>query len=100
MNRIILSPDDMPDAKYICIHSTKNDEETPQPLYGQAFELKLVELPFVLCRIPGRSNIVTLDTRFFNLMKVSEEYYKLQAGIDAPQPQAGPKMNAIFGLTT
>ena len=79
-NSVIVQPDDLEVGQLIAIHAFKYSDE-PGPFHGMAVRVKAINLPFVVAlpMMDVNDSPVTLDVRFLNLMKVTEEYAKAQA---------------------
>jgi len=80
---MLLYVDDLNVGDYIAVHSMKGDPNHKEIL-GIALKVKAVELPFVLGQpvMNSKHPPVTLDVRYMDLMRVSEEYARAQASSD------------------
>jgi hypothetical protein len=77
---LVLAPDDVTLGDWIAVYKVK-ENDTPQPIYGQAIKVTAIQLPFILGKlaVEPRHPPVTLDVRFLDLMRVNEEYAKAQS---------------------
>jgi len=79
---LLLAPDDLEVGKFIAVHSVKGSDQ-PLPFFGIASEIKAIDLPFVVVKPVSGNETATIDVRYLNLMRVSEEFVLAQA------PQVG-----------
>jgi hypothetical protein len=86
---LLLAPDDLTVGKYIAIHSLKGVIVTevagPLALFGDAAVITAISLPFVVARFVVSNTVATLDVRHLNLMPVTDDFVRAQAG----QPTGG-----------
>ena len=75
---LLLAPDDLWVGMYISVHSLKGSNK-PMPYFGRAGEITAINLPFVIVRVVGGTEVATLDVRYMNLMPVTEEFVLAQA---------------------
>jgi hypothetical protein len=83
---IVLPFDDLKVDDWITVYKIK-EVDTPQPIYGQAIKVTSICLPFVIGRMAGNQPI-TLDSRFLEVMRISEEYataQNMQVGVSPEQ---------------
>jgi hypothetical protein len=81
----ILAPDDLEVGGLYTVHSLKGSDQ-PIPIAGLAFRVTAINLPFFVARLANPTvPPVTLDVRYLDFMRVSEEYAKAQAGADQPE---------------
>lgn len=75
----ILQLDDMNVGDFLTVHSCKHHNE-PIPVGGIAFKVLAIEFPYLVGKIvmDPSHNPLTLDLRYLNLMRVSENYVKAQ----------------------
>ncbi len=93
---LLTYPDDFEIGQYYTIHSFKKFKLRPNPIAGLTFKLLAVQLPFVIGNMAVDGNDQTLDTRWLNLQKSTEEFYQIQA--KGRQRQSGPSMvEQLFG---
>src|SRR5690242_5361577 len=93
---IVLPFDDIQVGDWIAVYRIK-DVDTPQPIYGQALKVTSISLPFVIGRLASERGQppVTLDSRFLEVVRVSEEYATAQ-GASAGSPET----NALAALAS
>jgi hypothetical protein len=84
---IVLPFDDLNIDDWIAVYKIKNVDE-PQPIYGQAIKVTSISFPFVIGRMAAdpRNPPITLDTRYLDVVRVSEEYAKAQ-GVQSGSPE-------------
>jgi hypothetical protein len=75
---LLLAPDDLEVGRFIAVHSTKGSNR-PLPFFGLAAEVKAINLPFLVVRMVGTDEIVTIDVRLLNIMPVTREFAHAQA---------------------
>lgn len=97
-SRSHLQPDDLEVGKYITVHSIKGSDQ-PLPFFGHSAQIKAIELPYIVILPTGNDETATIDTRYLNLMAVSEEFVKAQT----PPPRKTPEgleqlFSAIAGV--
>jgi hypothetical protein len=88
---VVLRPDDLEVGQYVALYSFKPAPNKPSPFHGQAVRVKAINLPYVVGQPttdPSHAP-VTLDVRFMNLMRVTEEFAMAQA-IMTPTPTTEP----------
>lgn len=91
MNTRTLSPGDLAAGQHITVLDVIEPEKEysgssavmvidpsrqPQDWRGIAFEVLVVDLPFVLLDLPAGSGRVSLDTRRFQFMELKPEYWQ------------------------
>jgi hypothetical protein len=72
-NRAILDVDDLDPNDLVTVHSSKITEDAI-PAQGMAFQVKVIQLPFICCQIIGNGQPCVLDSRYVNFMRISKEY--------------------------
>jgi hypothetical protein len=83
---LLVQADDLAVGKHYAVHGLKNDPAETHPIFGQAFKLKAVNLPFVVGKLvsdPAHPP-VTFDVRYLDFMRVTPDYVKAQAPSHAP----------------
>lgn len=72
----LIEADDLEVGQYVCVHSCKQHDDCV-PIMGRSLKIKAICLPFFVGQLTcGQS--VTLDCRYLNMMRVSEEFVKAQ----------------------
>ncbi len=70
--------DDFSPGQLLAVHSIKGSND-PASIMGQAFTVKAVCLPFfTVSFVSNPVEIMTMDTRYINVMRVSKEYAESQ----------------------
>lgn len=79
--------DDLEKGQLLAVHSIKDTTENNQ-IMGQAFKVAEICLPFMTVNLVSSPwHVVTLDARYLNFMRVTEDYAKSQAPHKkGPQP--------------
>ena len=77
---VIVQPDDLQVGTYYAVYGAKGIHE-PVPIAGEAFQVKAINLPFVVGRMvnPQAPPAVTFDVRYLDFMRITEDYAKAQA---------------------
>jgi hypothetical protein len=77
---VILAEDDLNVGDKVCVYSLKHHPNEGAPILGQALEVKAIQLPYFIGKVLSDENepVVTLDCRFLNLMRVSDEFVQAQ----------------------
>lgn len=70
-------PDDLKVGQHYCVHSLKHNDE-PSPIHGQSFLLQAIQLPYLVIKLTANGEVITIDTRYLNLMKVDKRFVKAQ----------------------
>jgi hypothetical protein len=86
---LFIQPDDMNVGDYLAVVGCKL-HDNPIPIAGLAFKVTAINMPFLIGQLvqdPSHAPI-TLDLRFLNVMRVTDEYVKAQA----PQMPQGVMM--------
>jgi hypothetical protein len=85
---LLVQPDDLQVGEYYAVHGIKNDPAEAHPIFGQAFRLKAVNLPFVVGTLVSDPEhpALTFDVRYLNLMRVTPDFVKAQAPSHGPDP--------------
>ena len=76
---LILSPDDLTVGEYFAVVGCKC-HDNPVPIGGMAFEVKAINLPYLVGKLvcDPQAPTVTLDARFLNFMRVDEAFVEAQ----------------------
>ena len=76
---LLLSPDDLTKGQHYAVVGCKC-HDNPIPVAGLAFEVKAINLPFIVGKLVSdpQAASVTLDTRFLTFMRVDDEYVEAQ----------------------
>jgi hypothetical protein len=92
---IVLPFDDLQLGDWIAVYKIKGVEE-PQPIYGQALKVTSISFPFVIGKLAAdpRNPPITLDARYLDVVRVSEEYAQAQS----PQSGGSPERDALSAL--
>ena len=90
---LLLAPDDLEVGRFIAVHSTKRSNR-PLPFFGLAAEVKAINLPFLVVRVVGSDEIVTIDVRFLNIMSVTKEFVQAQAPHRTTTMKNGPLVDS------
>jgi len=78
---MLVQPDDFAIGDFYAIYGLKHETEEPLQIAGMAFKLLALNLPFMVGKLahdPAHPPL-TFDTRFLNVMRVSDDYVKAQA---------------------
>jgi hypothetical protein len=78
---LLVHPDDLAVGKHYAVYGVKNSPAETHPIFGQAFKLKALNLPFVVGTLvsdPAHPP-VTLDVRYQDFMRVTADFVKAQA---------------------
>jgi hypothetical protein len=90
---LLLAPDDLMVGKFIAVHSLKRSSQ-PLAYFGHAGEVIAINLPFVIVRPVGGHAPATLDVRYVNLMRVTDDYVRAQAAHQQDVGEEKPPVNA------
>ena len=86
---LILAEDDLEVGQYVCVYNLKQAPDEGASILGQSLQIQAICLPYFVGQLLSDPSepVLTLDCRFLNLMKVSEEFVQAQqAGARAMQP--------------
>jgi hypothetical protein len=89
-----LAEDDLNVGDYVCVYNLKRQPDEGAPIMGQSLQIKAVCLPYFVGQLlsdPGEP-ILTLDCRYLNLMRVTEEFVKAQREGAKQQPDGSAMM--------
>lgn len=77
---VILAEDDLEVGQYVCVYNIKQHPDSAEPIMGQSLLIKAVCLPYVAAELQSEPQkpTLTLDVRFLNLMRVTQEYVDAQ----------------------
>jgi len=70
----LVAPDDLEIGQHYAVHSLRQNPGMPLPIAGEAFRLIAVQLPFVVGQLVAQDAPLTIDLRFINIMRVSEQF--------------------------
>jgi hypothetical protein len=82
----ILQPDDLDVGMNVCVYSLKKSPEEGAAILGQSLKIQAICFPYFVGQLLSDPSepVLTLDVRFLNLMKVSDEFVKAQqAGVQS-----------------
>jgi hypothetical protein len=73
---LLVQADDLRVGKHYAVHSLKNGSEEPLTIFGQAFKVSAINLPYFVgnLAVDPTHPPVTFDVRYLNIMHVSKEY--------------------------
>lgn len=76
----IVAEDDLHVGQRVCIHTLKRFPDESNHLLGETIQVKAICLPFVVGQFLSQlgSPTMTLDCRFLNFMRVSDEFITAQ----------------------
>lgn len=80
----ILQADDLDVGMNVCVYSLKQKPDDGAAIMGQSLQIQAICLPYFVGQLLSDPSepILTLDVRFLNLMKVSDEFVEAQkAGV-------------------
>lgn len=72
----LIDADDLEVGQYLCVHSCKMHDDCV-PIMGRALKIKAICLPYIVGQLMCGSS-VTLDCRYLNFMRVTDEFVKAQ----------------------
>jgi hypothetical protein len=83
---LLVPPDDLQVGRFYAVYGIKNDPAETHPVFGQAFRLKAVNLPFLVGELVSDPEhpALTFDVRHLDLMRVTPDYVKAQAPSHVP----------------
>lgn len=84
---LYVAPDDLTVGQHFAVVGCKC-HDNPVPIGGMAFKVTAINFPFLVGKLVGNGESLTLDTRFLNFMRVTDEYVAAQS----PTPQEGMVM--------
>lgn len=97
---VMLAEDDMEVGQYVCVYNLKKTEDGA-PIMGQSLHIQAICLPYFVGKLLSDPSepVLTLDCRYLNLMRVTEEFVKAQqegakqqqGGMPPMMPLATPK---------
>lgn len=76
---LIITPDDMNVGEFYAVVGCKL-HDNPVPIAGLAFQATAINMPFLVGKLVMDPNHapITLDLRFLNLMRCTDDYVKAQ----------------------
>lgn len=85
---VILAEDDLEIEQYVAVYNLKHHPNSAEPIMGQSLLIKAICLPYVAAELQSEPQkpILTLDTRYLNLMRVTKEYVEAQMRGAMPVP--------------
>ena len=81
---MILQPDDLDVGMNVCVYSLKKSPEEGAAILGQSLKIQAICFPYFVGQLLSDPSepVLTLDVRFLNLMKVTDEFVAAQqAGV-------------------
>jgi hypothetical protein len=78
---IILAADDLEPGQLIAVYNIKQNPNDPAGILGQALIVKAINLPFVVAESYVSHEILTLDDRFLNFMRVTKKFAEAQKDV-------------------
>lgn len=85
---VLIYEDDLAEGQLLAVHSIKGTNDAA-PIMGQAFKVVAVCLPYLVCSLCRGNEPLTVDVRYLNLMKVSEQFAAAQGNLPTRKgPQA------------
>lgn len=90
---VMLAEDDLEVGQYVCVYNLKKQPEEGAPIMGQSLHIKAICLPYFVGQLLSDPSepVLTLDCRYLNLMRVTEEFVKAQQeGAKAQQQMPNP----------
>jgi hypothetical protein len=86
---VMLAEDDLEVGQYVCVYNLKKTEDGA-PIMGQSLHITAICLPYFVGKLLSDPSepVLTLDCRYLNLMRVTEEFVKAQQE-GAKQQQVG-----------
>ncbi len=85
---LLVQPADLAVGKHYAVHGLKHSPAETHPIFGQAFKIKAMNLPFVVGKVVSDPSHppVTFDVRYLDLMRVTPDFVKAQKPSHAPDP--------------
>ena len=66
-------------GKHYTVHSLKAAPDEPLSIAGQAVKVLAINLPFFIGKmVSDPTQVITMDVRFLNIMRVTPDYVKAQ----------------------
>jgi hypothetical protein len=93
---MILQPDDLDVGMSVCVYSLKQKPDEGAAILGQSLKIQAICFPYFVGQLLSDPSepVLTLDIRFLNLMKVSDEFVKAQqAGVKHAQDLMSGRKN-------
>jgi len=76
---LLVRPDDLQVGTHYAVYGIKHRRTDTHPVFGQAFQVKALNLPFLVGEIVSDpAQHVTFDIRYLDLMAVTPEYVEAQ----------------------
>jgi hypothetical protein len=76
---LLVPADDLAVGRWYCVHGVRGDPDQVWPVFGQAFNIKAINLPFVVGELASDpSQPVTFDLRHLEIMAVTQDYAEAQ----------------------
>jgi hypothetical protein len=95
---VVLGPDDFEVGQLVCVYNMKKAPDEAASIMGQSVEIKAICLPYFVVKVLSDASnpIITLDSRFLNMMKVTKEFAQAQIdGAGGPQPPPQPVQRKV-----
>lgn len=86
-----LAEDDLEVGQYVCVYNLKREPNEGAPIMGQSLHIKAICLPYFVGQLLSDASepVLTLDCRYLNLMRVTEDFVKAQQEGAKLQQQQG-----------
>lgn len=86
-----LAEDDLEVGQYVCVYNLKREPNEGAPIMGQSLHIKAICLPYFVGQLLSDPSepVLTLDCRYLNLMRVTEDFVKAQQEGAKQQRQEG-----------
>jgi hypothetical protein len=93
-----LAEDDLAVGQYVCVYNLKREPNEGAPIMGQSLHIKAICLPYFVGQLLSDPSepVLTLDCRYLNLMRVTEDFVKAQQEGAKLQQQQGQNPMAIM----
>ena len=87
---VMLAEDDFEIGLLVAVHSLKGTLDS-NAIMGQPLRFKAICLPYIVATLVLENKAITLDARYLNFMKISEEFVAAQTPTPNQQPKKGPQ---------
>lgn len=93
-----LAEDDLEVGQYVCVYNLKKEPNEGAPIMGQSLHIKAICLPYFVGQLLSDPSepVLTLDCRYLNLMRVTEDFVKAQQEGAKLQQQQGQNPMAMM----
>jgi hypothetical protein len=76
---LLVPADDLAVGRFYCVHGVKGGPTETWPIFGQSFQIKAINLPFVVGQLVSEpAQRITFDVRYLDLMAVTKEFTDAQ----------------------